>query len=61
MLQVPPEAASGEEIEKFPAVAALCFVLASLDFYDLPESGAEQTHTERQTFRDVMWQRRTKR
>jgi hypothetical protein len=49
LTMIPPESATGQEIENYPPVAALCFVVAALDIYDSPEAGAEQTHTERET------------
>ncbi|MGA2938692.1 MAG: hypothetical protein ABSF52_16560 [Syntrophobacteraceae bacterium] len=45
LLQVPPELADGKEIEKYPAVAALSFLVAAWDFYNMDKTGPEQTST----------------
>lgn len=45
LTMLPPESANGQEIENYPSVAALCFVVAALDIYETPEAGTEQTTT----------------
>lgn len=46
LTMVPPESATGQEIENYPPAAALCFVVAALDIYETPAAGLEQTHTD---------------
>jgi hypothetical protein len=46
LTMIPPESATGQEIENYPPVAALSFCVAALDIYDTPEAGQIQTHTD---------------
>jgi hypothetical protein len=59
LLTVPPECADGRAIEKYPAVAALCFVVAALDFHDRPSSrGTEEAYTDNSERRETQrWNR----
>ena len=57
LLSVPPECATGQGIENHPAVAALCFVLAALDFYCLPQVGPEEAYTD-DSSRSYWWRKR---
>jgi hypothetical protein len=46
LTMIPPESATGAGIENYPAVAALTFLLAALDFYNMGETRPEQAYTD---------------
>lgn len=60
LLGVGAECADGKGIEAHPHVAALCFLVAAMDFYSTPAiGGPEQKFTEIQRLSDI-WNRRNR-